>query len=252
MDTQAGGRLWGPRPRSAPAQIHKPVCWAPRARGEEAVGSAGLDRGCPQVAGPTVCDRRGRGSRARPQQTPLHAPGWAQVQAPGVPAVPSLPLRALPGAAKPSVAPASPLPRPGALPGAWRGWQPLPKGRPARSAGSTTVSSPGGFPGALTLRVLSDWLERHRSLQSPRGTPGQGPPGPQTAGEACCPRLCPPSRGPVDSSRPSVCPQHWILRVGVILPVLPAPVTHGSGVSGHWGSEGRDLRGGAILSAASS
>ena len=112
-------------------------------------------------------------------------------------------------------------PRPGALPGAWRGWRPLPEGRPARSITpsqcpaprDSQVPSPSGFH-------QTSWkgTEAFRALT---GTPAQGPPGPQTAGVG---PAAPQSRGSVDSSRPSLCPQHWVLWVGHDLcPSPPSP-----------------------------
>lgn len=208
------------------------------------------------MAGRPSATRRGRGASPGPSRHRCTLPdGPLEFRLPSVPCGRSCPQ----GPARDSQAQRGPrpprCPRPGALPGAWRGWQPLPKGRPARSIAppqcpalrGSQVLSPSGF-------CQTGW-KGTEAFRAPRGTPGQGPPGPQTAGEGPAAPGCAPQAGalwtaPAPPSAPSTGSCGW-----VVIPacLLPAPVTHGSGVSGHWGSGGRDLRGrGPILSAASS
>lgn len=150
-----------------------------------------------------------------PADTAAHSRWAPGVQAPECPLWTQLPSGPCQRQPSPAWPPASPLPPAWCLAWSLEGLAAPAQGEACQVHRSTTVFSPEGFPGALTLRVLSDWLERHRSLQSPEGDPWAGPAwSPDCWRGACCPRLCPPSRGPVDSSRPSVCPQHWILRVG--------------------------------------
>lgn len=167
------------------------------------------------MAGRLSATRRGRGASPGPSRHRCTLPdGPLEFRLPSVPCGRSCP-RPCQRQPSPAWPPASPLPPAWCLAWSLEGLAAPAQGEARQVHRSTTVSSPEGFPGALTLRVLSDWLERHRSLQSPEGDPWAGPAwSPDCWRGACCPRLCPPSRGPVDSSRPSVCPQHWILRVG--------------------------------------